>query len=609
MAGVAIAILITTIFAVFRESDSSTGIVEESAPNALPRSNSTAAVSGTVPAAIAGHQFVPGEILVRFDSNATDREVAHAIASVQGSIKRTLDESPKLVLVSLPDSLAVADAKALLQASNAVEISEPNFVYKTNQVANDPAFIRQWGLNNTGQLGGAPDIDINAPEAWQQITGSHDIVIGVIDTGVSYVHRDLEANVWRNPGEIPSNGLDDDQNGYVDDVYGIDTLNSDADPLDDHGHGTHVAGIIGATGNNGIDTTGVMWSVSIVACKFLSRQGYGNLADAIECLDYFLDLKRAGINVVATNNSWGGGAFSQVLQDKIAEHEQEDILFIAAAGNDKFDNDQIAHYPSSYDNANIIAVAAMDETGQLARFSNWGATSVDIAAPGDGILSLFRNHATGLQDGTSMAAPFVTGVAGLLKANDPRLDGASIKRHILLTGTRVPEFSSRMLSGMRLRAVLPVIDIDADGMPDRWEEANGLNPANPFDAGLDGDGDGATNLEEFENLTDPNNPDTDADGLLDGDEISLYGSDPLLSDTDGDGIDDGDEINQFGTDPTLADSDGDSVGDGSEINEHGTDPLLSDTDGDGAWTTVGSSRTVSTQTRPEMMYRIQTATD
>lgn len=281
-----------------------------------------------------------------------------------------------------------------LQSNPNVESVEPNYIYKPSKVPNDPKFGKLWGQNNAGQpvygISGTSNADMDAPEAWDISTGSDSVVIAVIDSGVDYPHEDLAANMWKNPKEIPGNGIDDDNNGYVDDVYGIDTANDTSDPIDvvaeDGGHGTHVAGIIAAVGDNGRGVVGVSWNAKIMALKFLTTGG-GSTSDAIECLEYVVAQKKAGVNIVAINGSWGGGGFSQTLKDSIEAANNLGILFIAAAGNDGSDNDVTPQYPSSYDLSGIIAVAATDQNDVLADFSNYGATSVDLSAPGTNILS------------------------------------------------------------------------------------------------------------------------------------------------------------------------------------------------------------------------------
>lgn len=277
-----------------------------------------------------------------------------------------------------------------LEKNSDVEFAEPNYIYHPNTTPNDPDYNKLWGQNNTGQTGGIPDADLDVPEAWDRTTGGNDVVVVVIDTGVDYEHEDLKDNMWINSGEIPNNGIDDDSNGYVDDVHGINAIDNSGDPMDkleeDGGHGTHVAGTIAAVGNNNKGVVGVSWNAKVMGCKFLGIGG-GFSTDAIKCLEYVLAHKNNGVNIVATNNSWGGGGSSQTVKDAIAATNNAGIPFLAAAGNDGTDNDTTPHYPSSYDLPGVIAVASTDHNDDLSSFSNYGATSVDLAAPGSSIYS------------------------------------------------------------------------------------------------------------------------------------------------------------------------------------------------------------------------------
>ena len=269
-------------------------------------------------------------------------------------------------------------------------------------------------------------------------TGSKDVVVAVIDTGIDYTHPDLSANMFRNEPDCNSNGIDDDGNGQIDDCFGIDTANNDSDPMDDNHHGTHVAGTIGAVGNNGLGVVGVNWTVRLMACKFLSASGSGTTADAIDCLEYVKLMKDRGVNIVATNNSWGGGGFSQALFDAIEAHRARGILFIVAAGNEFSNNDTTPSYPASYSLSNILAVAATTRTDALASFSNFGRRSVHLGAPGSEILSTTPGNTYSIFSGTSMATPHVTGVAALLAAQDPTRDWRVIKNLILAGGDTLP---------------------------------------------------------------------------------------------------------------------------------------------------------------------------
>ncbi len=284
----------------------------------------------------------------------------------------------------MPSDLPVEEAVETYEASPDVEYAEPDYILKPSQTtsANDSDYPKLYGLNNTGQTGGTADADVDAPEAWNATTGDTGTVVAVIDEGVDINHPDLKNNIWTNPSETAGNGIDDDKNGYVDDVNGWDFYNNDAtvydrDPVSGAGdeHGTHVAGTIAAEGNNNLGVVGVNWKANIMPLKFLGPNG-GYTSDAVEALNYAVN---KGVKI--SNNSWGGGGFSQALYDAINRADTAGHLFVAAAGNDGVNNDTTAHYPSSYTSANIISVAATDSKDALASFSNYGSSSVDLAAP------------------------------------------------------------------------------------------------------------------------------------------------------------------------------------------------------------------------------------
>lgn len=329
---------------------------------------------------------------------------------------------------------------------------EPEMQVEIFATPNDTKYNQLWGMNNTGQTSGNADADINAQQAWDITKGSSDVVIAVIDTGVDYNHEDLKDNIWTNPNEIAGNGVDDDNNGYIDDIHGIDTYNNDSDPMDDNNHGTHVAGTIAAKGNNNLGVVGVNWQSKIIACKFLSSGGSGSTIGAIKCLDYLSTLKRSGINIVVSNNSWGGGGYSQALYDAIKSNQDLGILFAAAAGNSSNNNDQTKSYPSSYSLPGIISVAATNHKDELAYFSSYGKSTVDIAAPGVSILSTVRNNAYASYNGTSMATPHVSGLIGLIKAHNNNLSPTQIKALLLSSGKLVAALASKILTGSVIRA-------------------------------------------------------------------------------------------------------------------------------------------------------------
>ncbi|WP_199609699.1 S8 family serine peptidase [Flocculibacter collagenilyticus] len=346
--------------------------------------------------------------------------------------------------------ISAKDAIAKLKNHPAVKYAEPDYIVKAQVTPNDPSYDSLWGLHNEGQTGGTADADIDAPEAWEISTGSSDVIVAVIDTGVDYSHPDLAANMWVNPGEIAGDGLDNDGNGYIDDVHGINAINSSGDPMDDNAHGTHVAGTIGAVGNNNEGVVGVNHEVSIIGCKFLDGAGSGSTSDAIECLNYMVTLKNSGVNVRLTNNSWGGGGSSQAMQDAISANEAADILFIAAAGNSSVDNDSSPHYPSSYENEGVLSVASTTHTDSMSSFSNYGLTSTDLGAPGSSILSTVPGGGYDSFSGTSMATPHVAGAAALVLSVNPDLTHLELKDILMTSGDDNAAMNGTTVSGKRL---------------------------------------------------------------------------------------------------------------------------------------------------------------
>ena len=380
------------------------------------------------------------------------RAIIHA--DIGATVVKTYTTIDNLQLVRLAPGSEVAEAVEQYMSLPDVLYAEPDWiVHAIDTIPDDPDFGDLWGLHNTGQSGGTADADIDAPAAWDLGTGSSDVIVVVIDTGVDYNHEDLAGNMFQNTPDCNTNGVDDDGNGFVDDCYGIDTINNDSDPMDDEDHGTHVSGTIGAVGNNTVGVTGVNWDVSIMACKFLGSDGSGPTSGAIDCLGYIDTMYDAGhTNIVASNNSWGGGSFSQALADAIDSNRQRGILAIAAAGNDGTDNDLDPTYPSNYFLSNIIAVAATDRNDGIASFSQFGSTSVHIGAPGVAIRSTTRNDTYGLNSGTSMATPQVAGVAALMRAQNPTWDWLDIKNRILAGGDNTSAMSDKTVTGKRLNA-------------------------------------------------------------------------------------------------------------------------------------------------------------
>jgi serine protease len=407
-------------------------------------------------------EFARDSVIVKFKPSASVASRRAVASKVGGTIADKngdgLDDNLRnigkngVAVVRLAKGSAVESVIATLKADPAVAYAEPNFIYRISAVPNDPRFGELYGLDNTGQTGGLGDADVDGPEAWDDSIGSSNVVIGVVDTGVDYTHPDLAANMWTNPGEIAANGLDDDGNGVVDDVHGFNAITGSGDPFDDHFHGTHCAGTIGAVGNNGIGVAGVNWETSIVAIKFLDGGGSGTTEDAIEAIDYAVGLRNAGVNLRVLSNSWGGGGFSQALLDSILAANEAGILFVAAAGNFSSNTDEFENYPSNYDSPNVVSVAATDHNDLLADFSNFGPTTVDLGAPGVDTLSTMPGNSYGLLSGTSMATPHVAGAAALVLSGNESLTVEELKEALLVSGDPIAALDGITVTGRRLNA-------------------------------------------------------------------------------------------------------------------------------------------------------------
>lgn len=443
--------------------------------------------------------FMDREVLIQFAPTATAATKAAARSAVGGQAIEAIQTRAMqsqglgaLERVSLGRGVTLDRAIAALARRPGVIFAEPNWKLSTASVSNDPLYANNaqlWGMYgddqpaSSGPSGTTNQFGSQAEKAWEAgLTGSRSVFIGIVDEGVDFSHPDLAANIWSNPFEVPGDGIDNDANGYADDIRGWDFYSNDASVYDGAGddHGTHVAGTIGGVGGNGVGVAGVSWNVTLIPTKFLGTDG-GYTTGAIKALDYLTDLKtRHGLNIVASNNSWGGGGYSAALHSAIIRGANAGILFVAAAGNSAVDTDVTANYPSNYSTLQgtsttraatyeaVISVAALTSSGGLASFSNYGATTVDIAAPGAGINSTLPGGGYGAYSGTSMAAPHVAGSIALLAAARPGMTAADTRTAILSTARPTTALTGRTVTGGRLDVaaaanVAPPVDIAVSG--------------------------------------------------------------------------------------------------------------------------------------------------
>ena len=430
------------------------------------------------PASVATDTVAPDlveetELLVRFRPGTTVQEINGIAARFDDRVADRIESVTGLVAITDTDGFDQQEFDAY-RALPEVEFVEPNFRISldpgeeaeevedevgsdftvtelfsraASAMPDDPMFGEQWALENRGQRDGKVRADVGALNAWAKATGSSRIVVAVLDSGVDYTHPDLVNNIWVRPANVAP--YHDEQLGTVDDERGYNAIDNNGDPMDDNGHGTHCAGIIGAEGNNGEGIAGVNWKVEIMPLKFMSAGGFGTTKDAIEAINYVIERKRAGVNVRVINASWGSTQKSRALGEVIRKAGEEGILFVAASGNSSVNTDRSPHYPSSYDLPNVVSVAALNRRDELASFSNYGPKSVHLAAPGAEILSTWLGGEYEEHSGTSMATPVVSGIAALVLSVDHDLTVRELRERLLGTVDKLDALNGKVTSGGR----------------------------------------------------------------------------------------------------------------------------------------------------------------
>jgi subtilisin family serine protease len=401
------------------------------------------------------------EVLLKFRDNVSREERESITERFHDEIEDQIEAVPGLLAIDDLDDAKIDSVVAEYQALPEIEYAEENFSISLDHTgggkhvhAADPRFSDQWALANEGQNGGKAGADIGAMQAWATTTGSEEVVVAVLDSGVDYNHEDLVNNIWERPEQIQA--FQDNELGAVDDIHGYNAVDNSGDPFDDNGHGTHCAGIIGAEGDNRIGIAGVNWKVKIMALKFMNAGGFGTTKDAIEAINYAIARRKSGVNVRIISASWGSTQRSRALEDVIRKANEAGILFVAASGNASVDNDRRPHFPSSYKLPNVVAVAALDRNDQLAPFSNFGVKSVHLAAPGKEILSTWLGNDYQEHSGTSMATPVVAGVAALVLSRQPNLNTEELRSRLLNSVDRLPNLQGKISTSGRINAAKAV---------------------------------------------------------------------------------------------------------------------------------------------------------
>lgn len=388
--------------------------------------------------------FVKGELLIKFKAGTDARAAVKTNRDIGSQVVEKFADLG-WQRVRLPENLSITKAISYYKSFAEVESAQPNYYYKLAVTPNDTRFPELYGLGK-----------ISAPTAWDTETGDANTIVAVIDTGIKYTHEDLAANMWTNSGETPNNNIDDDGNGFIDDYYGYDFRFNDSDPMDEFGHGTHVAGTIGAVGNNSLGVTGVNWNVRLMAIKIYDSTGFGTTsAMLINAYNYVRLMRQRGENIRVTNNSYSGCdeacGYDQATKDALDAMGNAGILNVFAAGNQNRNVDTNPAYPGSYTSPGVLTVASSTSTDTRSGFSNFGTTGVDLAAPGSGILSTVISASNyGNSSGTSMASPHVAGAAALLSSHNPSLSNASLKATLMNSVDVLANWNGVVKTGGRL---------------------------------------------------------------------------------------------------------------------------------------------------------------
>jgi subtilisin family serine protease len=402
------------------------------------------------------------EILVKFRSGVSESAINEITSRFNHRLQDEIEVVPGLTSIDDPENSDPAALAARYETLSEVEYAEPNYEISLDQAVrdavqtqvNDPQFDEQWALANDGRHGGKKGADISALPAWALTKGNKEIVVALLDSGVEYTHVDLVNNMWTRPDGIDP--YQDRDLGTIDDVHGYNVVRNDGDPMDENGHGTNCAGIIGAECGNNLGICGVNWKIQILPLKFLNAGGFGTVLGAVTAINYAIARKRAGVNLRIINVSWGLTEHSRALEDVIRKAGDAGLLFVVASGSSNNNNDVGPHYPASYNLENIISVAATDRNDELAPGSNYGPKSVSLGAPGKDLLTTALGNEYEQRSGTSLAAPIVAGVAALTLSAHPNLSVAQLRSRLLESVDNLPGLRGKVSAGGRINAASAV---------------------------------------------------------------------------------------------------------------------------------------------------------